>query len=64
MKEGGAAMDPKKRRTIYREAFQLIQEKAYLFTGIAMPLMTAYRKEVQDLTCDFQSPTFHRAWLK
>ena len=64
MKEAGAAMDPKKRHTIYREVFQLIQEKAYLFTGIAMPLMTSYRKEVQGLTFDFQSPTFHRAWLR
>ncbi len=63
MDEGGATMDPKKRHEIYRGVLRLIQERAYLGTGIVMPLLMAYRKEVQGLTFNFQVPHVTTTWL-
>ncbi|HEY8475394.1 MAG TPA: ABC transporter substrate-binding protein, partial [Chloroflexota bacterium] len=64
MDQGAAELDPKKRHEIYRRVLQIEQERAYLFTGIAMPLLTAYRKEVQGLTFNFQTPRMEYVWLK
>ena len=64
MDEGAATVDQKRRHEIYREVLRLIQERAYLGTGITMPLLTAYRKEVQGLTFNFQVPELRAAWLK
>jgi hypothetical protein len=63
MDEGGATMDPRKRHEIYRNVLRLIQERAYLGTGIVMPLLMAYRKEVHGLTFNFQVPNVTTAWL-
>ena len=43
---------------------RLVQERAYLGTGIVMPLLMAYRKEVQALTFNFQVPHVTSTWLK
>ena len=63
MNEGGATMDPKKRHEIYRNVLRLVQERAYLGTGIVMPLLMAYRKEVQGLRFNFQVPNVTTTWL-
>ena len=63
MDEGGATMDPRKRHEIYRGVLRLIQERAYLGTGIVMPLLMAYRKEVHGLKFNFQVPNVTTAWL-
>ncbi|HWU36011.1 MAG TPA: hypothetical protein VN203_00120 [Candidatus Acidoferrum sp.] len=42
----------------------MIQERAYLGAGILVPLVTAYRKEVQALAFDLQVPDVRAAWLK
>jgi peptide/nickel transport system substrate-binding protein len=63
MDEGATTIDPKQRHEKYRQVLQLIQEKAYLGTGIGLPLLTAYRKEVQGLTFNFQVPNLDRVWL-
>ena len=63
MDEGGATMDPRKRHEIYRGVLRLVQERAYLGTGIVMPLLMAYRKEVQGLRFNFQVPNVTTAWL-
>jgi ABC-type transport system substrate-binding protein len=63
MDEGGATMDPKKRHEIYRNVLRLVQERAYIGTGIVMPLLMAYRKEVQGLRFNFQVPNVTTAWL-
>ncbi|MHB1007542.1 MAG: ABC transporter substrate-binding protein [Chloroflexota bacterium] len=63
MVEAGSTMDVKKREELYKKVFTRVQEQAYLFTGIGVPLLTAYRKEVQNLDFDFQSPVCRGAWL-
>ncbi len=63
MIEAGSTSDPAKRAALYTKAFTRIQEQAYLYTGIVVPLLTAYRKEVKDLDFEFQSPAFRTAWL-
>jgi peptide/nickel transport system substrate-binding protein len=63
MKDGAATLDPAKRDEIYKQVLRTIQEKAYLGTGIAMPLLTASRKEVQGLTFNYQVPNLERVWL-
>jgi ABC-type transport system substrate-binding protein len=63
MNEGGATLDARKRHEIYRNVLRLIQERAYLGTGIVMPLLMAYRKEVQGLTFNFQVPHVTTTWL-
>jgi ABC-type transport system substrate-binding protein len=63
MDEGGATMDPRKRHEIYRDVLRLVQERAYLGTGIVMPLLMAYRKEVRGLRFNFQVPNVTTAWL-
>ena len=63
MDEGGATMDPRRRHEIYRNVLRLIQERAYLGTGIVMPLLMAYRKEVQGLKFNFQVPHVTTTWL-
>ncbi len=64
MDEGSRTIDPKKRDEIYRNVLRLIQERAYLASGILVPLVDAYRKEVQGLRFDFQAPDFRAVWLK
>jgi peptide/nickel transport system substrate-binding protein len=63
MVDGAATLDPNKRHEIYTQVLRTIQEKAYLGTGIAMPLLTASRKEVRGLTFNYQVPNLERAWL-
>ena len=63
MDEGASTLDTQRRHEVYRQVLQMIQEKAYLGTGIAMPLLTAHRKEVQGLTFNFQVPNLDRIWL-
>lgn len=64
MDEGSRTVDSKKRDEIYRNVLRLLQERAYLATGILVPLVDAYRKEVQGLRFDFQVPDFRTVWLK
>lgn len=64
MEEGGRTFDTKKRHEIYRQVLGLIQDRAYLGAGILVPLVTAYRREVQGLRFDFQAPDVRAAWLK
>lgn len=64
MTEGGATSDQAKRQAAYSNAYRIIQEQAYLFTGIGVPLLTAYRKELQSQEFDFQSPVFRTTYLK
>ena len=42
---------------------RLVQEHAYIGTGIVMPLLMAYRKEVQGLRFNFPVPNVTIAWL-
>jgi acetone carboxylase gamma subunit len=64
MEEGGKTLDAKKRHETYREVLRVIQDRAYLDTGILVPLVTAYRKEVQGLRVDFQAPDVRAVWLR
>jgi peptide/nickel transport system substrate-binding protein len=64
MEEGGRTFDAKKRHETYRQALRLIQERAYLGTGILVPLVAAYRRELQGLRFDFQVPDIRAAWLQ
>jgi peptide/nickel transport system substrate-binding protein len=63
MEQGAAIPDPKQRHEMYRQVLQLIQERAYLGTGIVMPLLTASRKDVQGLTFNFWPASVQYAWL-
>src|SRR5262249_1412039 len=63
MNEGGSTMDPKKRHEIYKGVLRLIQERAYLGTGLVMPPWMAYRKEVQGLQFNCQVPHVTSTWL-
>ena len=58
MTEAGSTIGSRSARQLYKKAFTHVQEQAYLFTGIGVPLLTAYRKELQNLDFDFQSPVF------
>jgi ABC-type transport system substrate-binding protein len=62
--EGGATLDPKKRHEIYRDVLRLVQERAYLGTGLLMPEVIGFRKEVQNLIADYQIPDYRAVWLK
>ncbi len=64
MTEGGSTSDNAKRQAAYSNAYRIIQEQAYVFTGIGVPLLTAYRNELQNQEFDFQSPVFRATWLK
>ncbi|MCL4466199.1 MAG: ABC transporter substrate-binding protein [Chloroflexi bacterium] len=64
MNEGASTQDEKKRHEIYKQVLTLIQERAYLGTGIQMPLVTAYRKDLQGMGMNYQVPDFRAAWLK
>jgi peptide/nickel transport system substrate-binding protein len=63
MDQGAETLDPAKRHEIYRQVLTIIQEKAYLATGISMPLMMARRKEVMGITYNHQMPNLDRVWL-
>ncbi len=63
MEQGVAELDPRKRHDIYKQVLTTVQEKAYLGTGIAMPLLTAHRKEVKGMTFNYQVPLIDRIWL-
>jgi peptide/nickel transport system substrate-binding protein len=63
MEQGAAQADPKQRHETYKQILTMIQTKAYLGTGIAMPLQTAYRKEVQGMSMNYQVPNLDRLWL-
>ena len=63
MVEGGRTVNINKWRELYRQILRLIQERAYLGTGILVPLVTAYRREVQALALDLQVPDVRAAWL-
>jgi peptide/nickel transport system substrate-binding protein len=63
MKQGAAVTDRKKRHESYREALRLMQERAYLYSGIAVPWVNVARKEVQGLTHSFSQPVVKSAWL-
>jgi peptide/nickel transport system substrate-binding protein len=63
MAEAGSTLDAKKREELYKKVFARVQEQAYLYTGIGVPLLTTYRKEVQNLDFDFQTPVGRTAWL-
>ncbi|MBI3980024.1 MAG: ABC transporter substrate-binding protein [Chloroflexi bacterium] len=64
MDEAGQALDPKKRHELYRDVIRIIQEKAYLGSGINMQYIWALRKELQGITASFQVPDFSAAWIK
>jgi peptide/nickel transport system substrate-binding protein len=64
MDEGSRTTDVKKRQEAYNRVLRLIQERAYLASGILVPLVDAYRKEVQGLRFDFMAPDLRAAWLK
>ena len=61
--EGRTQIDPKKRHLAYREALRIMQERAYLYSGIAVPFLNMSRKEVQGLTHSFTQPMVTSAWL-
>jgi ABC-type transport system substrate-binding protein len=61
--EGVQTQDNAKRHEIYKQVLTLIQERAYLANGIGIPLVTAYRKELQGVTMNYQVPHFDTAWL-
>jgi dipeptide transport system substrate-binding protein len=63
MQQGAAVIDPKKRHLAYREALRIMQERAYLYSGIAVPFLNMSRKEVQGLTHSFSQPVVKSAWL-
>jgi hypothetical protein len=57
-------LDARKRHEIYRNIWQIIQERAYEGTGFLAPMMNAYRKEVQGLTYNFATPALAAVWMK
>ncbi len=61
--QGVQTLDPQKRHEIYKQALTLIQEKAYLASGIGMPLLMGRRKELMGITYNQQMPNLDRAWL-
>lgn len=63
MKEGAAVADPKKRQESYREVLKILQEKAYLYSGILVPYVNVWHKDVQGLGHNFSLPTVKAAWL-
>ncbi|MHB0871767.1 MAG: ABC transporter substrate-binding protein, partial [Chloroflexota bacterium] len=63
MKEGAAVADPKKRHEVYREVLKIVQEKALLYSGISVPMVNIWRKEVQGITHSFSLPSVKAAWL-
>ncbi|HWU36009.1 MAG TPA: hypothetical protein VN203_00110, partial [Candidatus Acidoferrum sp.] len=64
MKQGASVADPKKRHEAYREALRIMQERAYLYSGITVPWVNVVRKEVQGLAYNFSQATVKAAWLK
>mgnify|MGYP005842510405 CR=1 FL=1 len=63
MKEGAAVADPAQRHEIYKRVLTILQEKAYLYSGINVPMVQAYRKEVKGLFYNFSLPDVRAAWL-
>jgi hypothetical protein len=63
MQDGAAVIDPKKRQVAYRQALNIMQERAYLYSGIAVPFLNMSRKEVQGLAHSFTQPIVNSAWL-
>lgn len=63
MAQGAAVADRKKRHEIYREALRTMQERAYVYSGIAVPWVNVARKEVQGLTHAYSQPVVKSAWL-
>jgi peptide/nickel transport system substrate-binding protein len=63
MKQAGAVADPKKRHEVYRDALRTMQERAYVYSGIAVPWVNVARKEVQNLTHAFSQPVLKSVWL-
>jgi len=63
MKQGAAVTDLKKRHEAYREALRIMQERAYLYSGITVPWVNVARKEVQGLTYNFSQAAVKTAWL-
>jgi peptide/nickel transport system substrate-binding protein len=61
--EGLATLDPKKRADIYRQMWEILQERAYAGTGFLAPVVNAYRKDIQGLTFNFMVPNMTRVWL-
>lgn len=61
--QGVQTLDPQKRHEIYKQALTLIQEKAYLASGISMPLLMGRRKELMGITYNQIMPNLDRAWL-
>jgi peptide/nickel transport system substrate-binding protein len=64
MKEGGAVADRTKRHEVYKQVLTILQEKALLYSGINVPYVNVYRKEVQGVTHNFALPDLKAAWLK
>jgi ABC-type transport system substrate-binding protein len=63
MKEGAAVSDPKKRQETYRQVLQILQEKAYVYSGISVPGVNVLRKEVQGVINNFAQPDLRAAWI-
>ena len=64
MDQGAATLAPEERHRVYRQVLNIMQERAYLYSGFAMPRVTAYRKEVQGLTFNLALPSVRKAWLE
>ncbi len=61
--EGGATVDPAKRKEIYTKVLTLLQDRAYVGTGYYIPTLNAYRKEVGAVAYNFQVPRAAAMWL-
>ena len=61
--EGGATVDPNKRKEIYTKVLTMLQERAYVGTGYYIPTLNAYRKDMQGLAYNFQVPRVATMWL-
>ena len=61
--EGGATIDPNKRKEIYTKVLTMLQERAYVGTGYYIPTLNAYRKDMQGLAYNFQVPRVATMWL-
>jgi peptide/nickel transport system substrate-binding protein len=61
--EGGATVDPAKRKEIYTKVLTLLQDRAYVGTGYYIPTLNAFRKEVGAVAYNFQVPRAATMWL-
>jgi ABC-type transport system substrate-binding protein len=64
LNEGLVTLDPRKRQAIYRNMWQIIQERAYAGTGFLAPMLNAHRRNVQGLTYNFTTPTLGAVWMR